>query len=147
MDSTCFKVVFIQTLRAHIASGSESCKRGWLRAIFDRQIGAALRSVHENVKSPWTVRSLAAAAGMSRSAFASRFKELLGQTPHCGEGDLSDTENTPPEVREVEAEAVALLCCESLGLPGAEFCRGYIQAFIKTGGQRQAISERSAQRI
>jgi AraC-like DNA-binding protein len=75
------EVLFIQTIRAHIASGSESCNRGWLRAIFDPQIGAALRSIHESVKNPWTVRSLAAAAGMSRSAFASRFKELLGQTP------------------------------------------------------------------
>ncbi len=75
------EVLFIQTLRAHIASGAESCKRGWLRAIFDPQIGAALRSIHENANSPWTVESLAAAAGMSRSAFAVRFKELLGQTP------------------------------------------------------------------
>ena len=75
------EVLFIQTLRAYIASGSEDCKRGWLRAIFDPQIGAALRSVHENVNSPWTVESLAAAAGMSRSAFALRFKELLEQTP------------------------------------------------------------------
>jgi AraC-like DNA-binding protein len=75
------EVLFIQTLRAHIAASSRDCKRGWLRAIFDRQIGAALKSVHENVKSPWTVRSMAAAAGISRSAFASRFKELLGQTP------------------------------------------------------------------
>lgn len=40
-----------------------------------------MRSVHANVNSPWTVDSLAAAAGMSRSAFAVRFKELLGQTP------------------------------------------------------------------
>jgi AraC-like DNA-binding protein len=75
------EVLFIQTLRANIASGSEDCKRGWLRAIFDPQIGAALRSIHENVNSPWTVESLAAAAGMSRSAFALRFKEILGQTP------------------------------------------------------------------
>jgi AraC-like DNA-binding protein len=75
------EVLFIQAIRAHIASSSDICQQGWLRAIFDRQIGAALRSVHENVKSPWTVRSMAAAAGMSRSAFASRFKELLGQTP------------------------------------------------------------------
>jgi AraC-like DNA-binding protein len=75
------EVLFIQTLRTHIASGSEDCKRGWLRAIFDPQIGAALRSIHENVNSPWTVESLAAAAGMSRSAFALRFKEMLGQTP------------------------------------------------------------------
>lgn len=75
------EVLFIQTIRVHIASGSESGKRGWLGAVFDPQIGAALRSIHQSVKSPWTVQSLAAAAGMSRSAFASRFKELLGQTP------------------------------------------------------------------
>ena len=75
------ELLFIQTLRAHIASASESCKRGWLRAIFDSQIGAALKSIHEDVSSPWTVESLATAAGMSRSAFAVRFKELLGHTP------------------------------------------------------------------
>jgi AraC-like DNA-binding protein len=75
------EVLFIQTLRAHIASGTENCKRGWLRAIFDSQTGAALRAIHENVNHPWTVESLADAAGMSRSAFAVRFKELLGQTP------------------------------------------------------------------
>jgi AraC-like DNA-binding protein len=40
-----------------------------------------LDQVAENVNSPWTVESLAAAAGMSRSAFALRFKEMLGQTP------------------------------------------------------------------
>ena len=62
---------------------------------------------------------------------------------HCDEGDLSDTETTPRNTREVEAEAVALLCCESLGLPGAEYSRGYIQSW----GQGQAIIERSAQRI
>jgi AraC-like DNA-binding protein len=75
------EVLFIQAIRAHIASGAESCKRGWLRAIFDPQIGAALTSIHNNVNSPWTVESLAEAAGMSRSAFAERFKGLLGQTP------------------------------------------------------------------
>ncbi len=75
------EVLFIQTLRAHMASGAESYKLGWLHAIFDPQIGTALRAVHEDVNGPWTVESLAAAAGMSRSAFAARFKELLGQTP------------------------------------------------------------------
>jgi AraC-like DNA-binding protein len=75
------EVLFIQTIRAHIASCNESCKQPWLRAIFDPKIGAALRSIHDNVNSPWTVESLADAAGMSRSAFAMRFKELLGQTP------------------------------------------------------------------
>jgi AraC-like DNA-binding protein len=75
------EVLFIQAIRAHIMSAAESCKRGWLRAIFDPQIGAALKSIHENVNSPWTVESLADSAGMSRSAFAERFKELVEQTP------------------------------------------------------------------
>jgi antirestriction protein ArdC len=35
---------------------------------------------------------------------------------------LVDSEQTPPHLREVEAESVALICCETLGLDGAEFC-------------------------
>jgi AraC-like DNA-binding protein len=74
------EILFIQILRAHIASQSERDK-GWLRAIFDPQIGTALSAIHGRVHSTWTVESIATAAGMSRSAFAARFKELLGQTP------------------------------------------------------------------
>ena len=74
------EVLFIQVLRAHIASGPERNK-GWLRAVFDPQVGTALSAIHDSVHTPWTVESLAEAAGMSRSAFAARFKELLGQTP------------------------------------------------------------------
>jgi transcriptional regulator GlxA family with amidase domain len=74
-------ILLIQCVRAHIASGSENCKSGWLRAIFDPRIGAALKAMHERVEDSWTVETLAAAAGMSRSAFAFRFKELLGETP------------------------------------------------------------------
>jgi AraC-like DNA-binding protein len=70
-----------KVLRAHIASGVEWRNKGWLRAIFDPQMGNALSAIHDRVNSPWTVESLAEAAGMSRSAFAARFKELLGQTP------------------------------------------------------------------
>lgn len=74
------EVLFIQVLRAHIALGPERSK-GWLRAVFDPHLGTALGAIHDKVNSPWTVESLAEAAGMSRSAFAARFKELLGQTP------------------------------------------------------------------
>lgn len=62
---------------------------------------------------------------------------------HTEEGDLSDTERTPKNVKEVEAESVALICCEALGLAGAEYCRGYIQSW--SGGEE--INDRSAQRI
>ena len=74
-------MLFIHSIRAHIGSQSEACKSGLLRAIFDPQIGVALKSMHEKVEHPWTVESLATASGMSRSAFAVRFKELVGETP------------------------------------------------------------------
>ena len=74
-------ILFIQCVRAHIASSSETCKSGWLRAIFDPKIGTALKAMHERIENPWTVETLAVAAGMSRSAFALRFRELLGETP------------------------------------------------------------------
>ena len=59
----------------------------------------------------------------SRTLFHELGHQLLG---HCDEADLTDTEMTPRDIREMEAEAVALLCCESLGLPGAESSRGYV---------------------
>jgi AraC-like DNA-binding protein len=74
-------ILFVQCLRAHIGSQSEACNKGLLRAFFDPQIGAALKSMHEKVEVPWTVETLAAASGMSRSAFALRFKEMVGETP------------------------------------------------------------------
>ena len=36
-------------------------------------------SMHQKVEHPWTVESLAVACGMSRSAFAVRFKDLVGK--------------------------------------------------------------------
>ena len=63
---------------------------------------------------------------------------------HTSEGQLSDgEERTARDIRELEAESVAMLCCESLGLAGAEFSRGYIQSWFH-GAE---VPERSAQRI
>ena len=74
-----------------------------------------------------------------------RFHELahvlLG---HTSEGQQSDSEITPRNLRECEAESVALLCCAALNLSGASECRGYIQSWW---GEGHEIPERSAQRI
>jgi hypothetical protein len=74
-----------------------------------------------------------------------RFHELahvvLG---HSSEGTLNDGDLTPRSLRECEAEAVALLCCAALGLPGVECARGYIQAYW---GHANPIPELSARRI
>jgi hypothetical protein len=62
---------------------------------------------------------------------------------HTADGEFADGEATPRNLREVEAESVALLCCESLGLDGAEYCRGYIRHWLKD----DVIPEQSAQKI
>lgn len=78
-----------------------------------------------------------------------RFHELahvvLGHTSEA-EAGLSDSDVTPRSLREVEAEAVTLVCLEALGLPGAEHCRGYIQHW-NARRDAESIPERSAQRI
>jgi antirestriction protein ArdC len=63
----------------------------------------------------------------------------LGHTSEA----IHDSEALPRNLKEVEAEAVALLCLESLGMDGAEYCRGYIQNWLSGA----TIPERSAQRI
>jgi hypothetical protein len=64
---------------------------------------------------------------------------------HTSEGSVNSdsADRTPKDIRELEAECVALLCCESLGLPGAAESRGYIQAWF----HGNEVPERSAQRI
>ena len=63
---------------------------------------------------------------------------------HTTNEKLVDSEATPMNLREVEAEAVALICCESLDLDGAEYARGYIQHWLK--GQKE-IPNHNAARI
>ena len=70
---------------------------------------------------------------------------VLGHTTEA-EAGLSDSDMTPRSLREVEAEAVALVCLEALDLPGAEHSRGYIQHWNDRRGA-EPIPERSAQRI
>ncbi len=73
-------VLFIQIVRGHLAASSPETS-GWLGALGDPQIGAVLGLIHENPGGAWTVQSLAESAGMSRSAFATRFNRLVGEPP------------------------------------------------------------------
>ena len=80
---------------------------------------------------------------VARMPAKTTFHELahieLGHTSEA----VHDSETLPRNLKEAEAESVALLCLESLGMDGAEFCRGYIQRWLSG----DVIPERSAQRI
>lgn len=54
---------------------------GGSRAVSDPQVARALRLIRERPDHPWSVPELAAAVGLSRSAFAERFRTATGETP------------------------------------------------------------------
>ena len=60
-------------------AGHAAARKGWLGALQDAQIGRAIALIHREPERDWTVASLAAALAMSRSAFAARFTELVGE--------------------------------------------------------------------
>jgi AraC-like DNA-binding protein len=72
-------MVLVQILRQHLASGTNA--PGWLSALADRKIGAALGCIHADVSRRWKVEELASAVAMSRTAFTERFKALVGMPP------------------------------------------------------------------
>lgn len=74
------QVLFVHMLRAHAADPSAR-PVGWLGALGDERIGAALRAMHADVARRWTLKDLAEVASMSRSAFAASFKTQVGSAP------------------------------------------------------------------
>jgi AraC-like DNA-binding protein len=72
-------LLFVHALRVWTSKeGQSACG---LRAVADPAIGAALRLMHGRPAEPWTVEQLASSVAMSRSAFAARFRELVGEPP------------------------------------------------------------------
>jgi AraC-like DNA-binding protein len=72
-------LLFVHALRLWISTAGQSACG--LRAVTDPAIGAALRLMHARTAQPWTVEQLATSVAMSRSAFAARFTELVGEPP------------------------------------------------------------------
>jgi AraC-like DNA-binding protein len=73
-------MMLVLALRLHLAEGLRGGV-GWLFALADKQMGAAITSMHDNPAHRWTLQELAGRAGMSRSTFALRFKETVGASP------------------------------------------------------------------
>ncbi|WP_313458059.1 AraC family transcriptional regulator [Achromobacter sp.] len=73
-------IMLIQVLRLHLAS-TKTMNNGWLSALHDPQLSAAINAVHQDIGRRWTVLEMAQLAGMSRSSFAAKFRQVVGTTP------------------------------------------------------------------
>lgn len=72
------QALLIEALRLHLL-GRSSRSAGWLFALADRQMNAVLAAMHAEPARKWTLATLARVAGMSRSSFAVRFKDSVGE--------------------------------------------------------------------
>ena len=73
------EIVFIELLRSGVAAAPGLAHV--MRGLSDPQIGKAIGLIHRRPEAPWTIESLGAEVGMSRSRFAARFADLIGVAP------------------------------------------------------------------
>ena len=74
------EALFIQVLQAYLEE-ADPAGPSWLAGLRDARLARALGAIHGEPASDWSVGTLAAHAGMSRSAFSARFRELVGEPP------------------------------------------------------------------
>jgi len=74
-----FDVVLIQVLRHLMESGQTQA--GMLAGLAHTRLRLALVAMHEQPAQDWSLDTLAARAGMSRSVFANAFRDTVGCTP------------------------------------------------------------------
>jgi AraC-like DNA-binding protein len=73
------EILLIQALR--LQASADGTSDSGFRALSDPRIAPAIKLIHADPSQPWTVARLAVACGLSRSAFAARFTQLVGQSP------------------------------------------------------------------
>ncbi len=130
------EVLFIQALRVWAARTHHDA--GLLSALGDPQLGASLERIHERPGEPCSLESLARSAGMSRTQFAERFKQVVGMSPMryvtlwrmqrarrlLVDGDLT-LERIAEQVGYESAAAFSRVFRRSLGEPPGSYRRRY----------------------
>lgn len=74
------ELLFLQSIREYVDSLPEGAT-GWLSGLRDRHVGAALKLMHAKPAGDWTLDVLSREVGLSRSAFAERFSDVMGTPP------------------------------------------------------------------
>lgn len=73
-------VLAAQIIRSWVEYGCNGAN-GWIAAVRHPQIGRALAAIHSHPEHDWTVETLADLISVSRSGFAAKFAEVVGETP------------------------------------------------------------------
>ena len=73
-------LMLLQALRLHLSRQAGN-QVGWFYALADPQLVEAIKAMHANPAHGWTLGELATRTSTSRSVFAQRFRERVGEKP------------------------------------------------------------------
>lgn len=138
-----FEVVLIQLLRWMLDhSGRLDLPPGLLPGLADERLAPTLVAMHEAPGEAWTLDTLARTANMSRSAFAARFKEVLGRSP----GDhLTEWRLTVAQERLRAGQSVTSVAAELGYASTSSFSRVFAQRIgLSPRAWRESESARSS---
>lgn len=74
------ELLFVEAIRRYVERLPDG-QRGWLAGLKDPYVSRALARLHARLHEPWTVETLGRDIGLSRSALADRFLNVLGVPP------------------------------------------------------------------
>lgn len=80
MINRLISMLMVECLREYI-EGLNKESDNWLLALTDANLAKAIGVMHSHPEENWSINSLAEIAGMSRSSFAERFKQVVGEPP------------------------------------------------------------------
>jgi AraC-like DNA-binding protein len=136
------ELMFIEVVRCYIQTLSAE-ETGWLAGLADKHMAAALNAMHGKPSQAWTLEDLAKLAGLSRSAFAERFTQVLGQPPiqyltewrmQLANGILANTKDSIAQVASqvgYESEAAFSRAFKKMiGSPPAEWRRNHLAQIV-----------------
>ncbi|MGC5628471.1 cupin domain-containing protein [Georgenia sp. Z1344] len=130
-------ILVVQVIRDWLAH-DDAARDGWLTALRDDRIGRALDAIHAEPGGDWSVDRLARTATMSRSTFAARFSELVGETPN---GYLTRWRMRLAQERLAGGDATAAQVAAELGYRSdAAFSRAFVRAVGRTPGAVRAAA-------
>ncbi|MDH1629562.1 AraC family transcriptional regulator [Pseudomonas mosselii] len=73
-------IMLVEVMRTHMTT-INAAEGGWFSGLADRNLSNAMSAIHAQPAERWSVETLARQANMSRSAFAQRFKDVVGLAP------------------------------------------------------------------
>ena len=130
-------ILFIQAMRTYFEQNLATVQRGWSTAMRDPQVAQALALLHAHPLEPWTVASLARRVASSRSLFAEKFAQVIGDSPlHY----LKRLRLNAAAVRlQSTNEKLAAIAADAGYESAAAFTRAFKKYFGKTPGEYRRV--------